>query len=626
MLKLPNIIFQIIKKLPPKIRYPISISCCVLLIAYSLLTGCANPIPPEGGPRDKTPPHLDSLRSTPNFQTHFKKQTIVLAFDEWVELKDVFNQVVISPPLERRPDIVRKKKTIQVSFGENEVFRDSATYVINFGESIRDLTEGNVAPVVFVFSTGDYIDSLSVEGKIVDAWTGKPSENVLFMLYENLADTVVRKERPFYFARTDKEGRFKVNNVKSGTFKAFALSDQNLNYRFDSDAELIGYPDSLILLKGLEKTKTDSLVLDTLWQDTLRQDSTILLADSLRQPTTPAPNLEIRIFFEEKQLFLRAKEVNRYGLAKLTFNREPYDARLTFDSLGQTVVFENIKDTIQLWYNLEADTAWNIYFQRDTLIDTILVKSGLRANFMNTARLVAKSKPGPPVRLAPGKPFAVSFSHPLTGFDLANIRLLEDTTRVVVQPRIRLDSMSRRDLMVDFNWKEGLSYELRLLPGSVTDMFGLSNTDSTSWKFIAGLEKDYGTLTLSVKNLKPDTAYVIRVLDKDIPLQTFKAMGVDSFHTSLPRLMPTTYTIEVIEDLDRNGRWTTGHYDLHRQPERVYRKTLEQLRANWELEAEVDAGLIGTYNFSNPAPATGNPARGPSGTGPPTIRPGERGN
>ena len=608
-------------------------SCGLLIAVYWLLAGCANPIAPEGGPRDTTPPKLDSLRSTVNFQTRFKKQTIVLAFDEWVELRDVFNQVVISPPLEKRPEIVRRKKTIQVIFDDNEVFRDSATYVINFGEAIRDLTEGNVAPAVFVFSTGDYIDSLSVEGNVVDAWTGKPIDNVLFMLYENMNDTVVRKERPFYFARTDKEGKFKVNNIKSGTFKAFALVDQNLNYRYDNDAEQIGFPDSVIVLSnrlttGPDSVRLDSLLPDTLQpdpvlQDTLSPDSTALAVDSLRKLAIQTPKVSLRIFLEEKPLFLRAKDATGYGVAKLVFNREPYDAHITFDSVGQTVFFENEKDTIRLWYNLEKDTSWNIYVKRDTITDTVLVKGGLRANFQNTAKLVAavSKQSGPP----PAQPFSVPFSQPLAGFDVANIRLLEDSVKTVVQPRVRLDSVEKRNLFLYYNWKEGVPYELQLLPGCVTDIFGLVNADSTNRKFVAGLEKDYGTLTLRVRNLKPDTAYVIRLLDKDTPVKSFVVSAVDSFLTTLLHTAPSTYTVEIIEDTDRNGRWTTGNYDLRRQPERVYRKTLEQLRANWELEAEVDANLMGTV--SAPAPAGTGPNRNPSGTAPPTnsvpgIRPG----
>ncbi len=571
------------------IKNPFHIAGLALFAFLGLLWGCANPILPEGGPVDRIPPKLDTLRSTPNFQTHFKKQTIVLAFDEWVELKDVFNQVVISPPLVNRPEIVRRKKTVQVIFDEKEELRDSATYVVNFGDAIRDLTESNPARIVFVFSTGDFIDSLSVEGSIADAWTGEPVENVLFMLYENLADSVVRKDRPFYFARTDKAGRFRVDNVKAGTFKAFALLDQNLNYRFDSDAEQIGFPDSMLLLRNRLPAAEEN----AMPSDSLSSDSLGIPAGLLPPLRPPAPKINLRIFLEEKPLFLRSKDASRYGMVKLAFNREPYDAGVSFDSIGQSVFLENDRDSIRIWYRSELDTSWNIYVQRDTFVDTVLVKSGLRTNFLKTTQLTAKAQaPGPPLRLPPGRPLSISFSHPLTGFNPEAILLLEDTLKTAVQAQMRIDSLNPRNLLIDFPWKGAVEYEAHLLPGGATDIFGLTSADSTVYKFVGADKKDFGALALRVRNLSPDTAYVIRLLEKENPLYTFQTVAADSFQTTLKNIAPITYTVEIIEDLDGNGRWTTGNYKLHRQPERVYRKVLEQLRANWEMEAEIDVGLL----------------------------------
>ena len=562
------------------------ISWKLLLLAAIIFSACANPIPPEGGPRDTTPPGLDSLNSTRNYQTRFVKQTIVLAFDEWVELRDAFTQIVISPPLEHRPQIVRKKKTIQVSFDEREVLRDSATYVINFGQAIRDLTEGNVAPIVFVFSTGDYIDSLSVPGTIADAYTGKAEENVLFMLYENLSDSVVYKDRPFYFARTDKEGRFNVTNVKGGSFKAFALFDQNLNYRFDSDVEKIAFLDSILLVQGSSPAPGDSLPAGP---------PALPLSDSaaaVAYPGTPA--LALRLFEEEKPLFLQTNETGTYGTIKLIFSREPYDAVVYFDSIGQEVYQEMDKDTIRLWYSAEPDTTdWKVYVRRDTFVDTVLVSAGLKASFPGTTTLeLAPAAPPGANRQAPGSPYALTFNHPLAALDSLRIKVFEDSSRLEVKPKLYLDTVERRRLLVDYPWKEGKSYEVSIAAGAVTDIFGLVNADSLGRSFTTSLAKDFGTLTLKVSNLDTGKAYLLRLLDKNGGLvQAFRPDGVNTFQQTLKFLMPGLYELEVIEDLDRNGRWTTGSYHLRRQPERVQRKALEELRANWEMESAIDAAF-----------------------------------
>ena len=577
--------------LSPLISFTLPLCC--------LLTSCAVQGTLTGGTKDETPPRLDTLHSTPNFQTHFQKQTIVLAFDEWVELKDVFTQVVISPPLAKRPTIERKKKTIQLEFDESEVLRDSATYVINFGQAIRDLSEGNPAPIVFVFSTGAYIDSLSVSGTVQDAFTGKPVENALFMLYENRADSVVRSERPFYFARTGKDGNFTVSNVKPGAFKAVALLDPNLNYHFDGESEQIAFLDSALVLKAPPPSVSDTTVADTLApiaptvQDTLVADTLAPLPrpGSTFSPTPAGPEMVLRLFAEEKKLFLVLKEAKAYGSVKLGFNREPYDAVITFDSVGQTIYREQVKDTILLWYQLPVDTAWQVYIRQDTSMDTVQVKRGLRAAFLQNNALIVEEIPNiPPTgKHHPAKSMAIRFRHPLAAFDVSKIRLSEDTAKVAVGPFVRIDSPDPRTLQLTYPWKEGTAYQAQLLPGSVTDIFGLTTSDTLSRSITTGVHKDFGTLTLHLTKLNPEMSYFVKILGAGDALPaSWRVRNKAVFKTTLVAINPGTYNLEVVEDLDGNGRWTTGSYDLHRQPERIFRSTLEEMRANWELDVAVE--------------------------------------
>ncbi|MEZ4985296.1 MAG: Ig-like domain-containing protein [Saprospiraceae bacterium] len=172
------------------------------VLLAGVLVGCANPMAPVGGPKDEQPPRIDSLRSTPDMQTNFRPQTIELTFDEWLKLDQPNQKVVISPPIQGY--VVRLKgKTVIVDLGDKDTLRANVTYVVQFGDAVKDLTEGNaVKDLRYVFSTGPYIDSLTLGGKVVDAYTGEPQSGVLVMLYDNLADSVFRKERPFYFSKT----------------------------------------------------------------------------------------------------------------------------------------------------------------------------------------------------------------------------------------------------------------------------------------------------------------------------------------------------------------------------------------------------------------------------------------
>jgi hypothetical protein len=215
------------------------------------LFACARQGAPTGGPEDVTPPKVDSSLSTPNFSTRFNQKKIVLSFDEWIVLADVGTQVVISPPLltKKVPDVTLKGKTITVVIPEQETLRPNTTYTINFGTSIKDYHKGNPAKDLrFVFSTGDFLDSLTVKGTIVDALSGEPIENISFFLYDKFEDSITIKEKPFYFAKTDKTGQFLIENVKKGTFKCVAVEDLDQNLRWTGALERVGFPDSLFVV------------------------------------------------------------------------------------------------------------------------------------------------------------------------------------------------------------------------------------------------------------------------------------------------------------------------------------------------------------------------------------------
>jgi hypothetical protein len=522
-----------------------------------LLWRCANIIPPEGGPRDETPPGIVAEKSTPNLQVQFKKQPIELTFDEWIVLKDVFNQVVISPPLEYKYELSLKRRTVRFEFDEREVLRPEATYTINFGDAIQDLTEGNPAENLrFVFSTGDFIDSLTVRGVIVDAFTNDPVEGALFMLYENTADTVVRTERPFYFARTKEDGTFLIENVKSGLFKGFALQDQNLNYKFDQALEPIGFADSLLVIN-----------------------------DSIQ------PSLAVKMFVEAQPQRLLDSDEENYGRVKLAFSNPPDEAlQITWQDIGQQIVTEYKPDTTKIWYAQEDEKGWKVFIEQDTILkDTIFVRGvSKRADFMSGASLQFEQKEKGTVGINPSLPIIATFNHPIERIDTSKISMLEDTLLKPVSFSMRLDTVGQRRLRFSYPWKEGLPYTLQLLPGALTDMYGLQN-DSLQQDYQIQFRKAFGNLSIVIDSLSADSTYLLELMDgqSEMPTDTFHIRNTTRFERQLKALKPATYTLRLTIDWNANGKWDTGSYDQRLQPEPVYRRDLEQLRANWDLEALV---------------------------------------
>jgi len=550
-----------------------------MIVFIVILQSCATVIAPQGGPEDETPPQLDSLQSTPNFQTNFTKQRIELKFDEWLKLNDVFTQVVISPPMDPSEyEVTLKGKTVRFDFKDEAVLRENATYTINFGESIQDLNRGNKTNnLKFVFATGDVIDSLEVKGVIRDAFTGEAVENALFMLYDNLEDSVVRTERPLYFARTNASGQFTITNVRADTFKGFALEDSDVNYLYNQPSERIGFLDSLVVVNDTNKL-----------------------------------NIKIKMFNEILPLKVKERIFLDYGKVSFLFNKNPKDLELTYSEIGQKVYQRIEGDSIQLWYDMDSIRNWNIFLKQDTFLnDTIRVRTKSKSKFFeenpfqivssrgaagrkNSKKNKKKDEDEPKLKTVlsskmvnPTLPFELNFNYPLENIDLSKIKLLEDTSKIEVNPIITIDSTDKRNLFFDFKWKEKINYQIDLLPGAITDFYGNQN-DTLEQPMLIQEKKEFGNLILLVDSLKKDTNYIVELLNPDGSiLNSFIFEQQTEAKEELKFLPVGEYSIRLIEDLNKNGKWDPGNYDLKKQPERVYFKKIEQLRANWDVEVNI---------------------------------------
>lgn len=530
------------------------------LLGWALLffSACATPSPPQGGPRDETPPQLIEAESTPNYQTNFEKQTIELTFDEWVVLEQVRQEVVISPPLEADPEIKLKRRTVQLIFPDTISLRENATYTINFGEAVKDLNEKNPADDLrFVFSTGPFIDSLTLSGQVVDAQTGAAVEEVLFMLYENTADSVVRTQWPFYFGKTDETGRFRIENIRAGTYKGFALEDKGIRKYIFEDGERLAFADELI---------------------PVRADTNV--------------DLTLQLFAEALPLRINDLDSSRYGLLRLTFNQKPEDVTISTEGLNQEPWLYYDRDSLLIWYDQSA--AWTLYIRQDTLMnDTIQVIPADRGAFSSSARLMA-SAANKIVNIVPGQTPRIRFNHPLTQWDTSRITLFIDTTRRAIRPDLAIDTSDRRQLLINHRWQEGRPYQLELLPGAVTDIFGLRTVDTLLIDYRLEPVKKYGNLQLTVDGLSDSLTYLIQLTDKELKT-VFRAAtvkGQTSYTTTWRALNPAVYTVRIITDWNENGHWDTGSYQQKRQPEPIYLRELERLRANWDLDASVRLGEV----------------------------------
>jgi uncharacterized protein (DUF2141 family) len=231
--KKPN---GLVKKNPILDRFLYVLAACVLVFSFSR---CANMARPTGGPKDTLPPNL--LKASPEeFSTGIAPKTIVFDFDEYVELKDVQQNLIVSPTIKGIPIVTRKLKQITVKI--KDTLDANTTYALQFGNAIVDLNEGNpFGNFTYVFSTGNSLDSLSLSGRVILAEDGRTDSTLLVMLHRNMDDSAVVKEKPRYYTRLNKEGYFNFQYLAPGRYKLYALKDESGQLRYNRKDQLFAH-------------------------------------------------------------------------------------------------------------------------------------------------------------------------------------------------------------------------------------------------------------------------------------------------------------------------------------------------------------------------------------------------
>ena len=526
-----------------------------------LLASCANPVAPNGGKKDTDPPKV--LSSDPkNKSVNFTGKKIVLDFNEFVALNNPNAQMVISPPLEQFPDIQLRGKSVVLTFKEK--LKENATYTINFGESIKDITENNpLKDYTFVFSTGPQLDSLQVKGMVLDAEKSQTVDDILVMLYKDLADSVVSKSKPYYFGHTDKSGRFSINNVKEGTYKIFALKDANFNLLYDLATEPVAYLDSPITVA----------------------------ADSISSKRTYRLHL-----FKAPQTKVFLKETDGKQRERIKYTYSQPIRSLVVRGLNDSVQFSGslfeynaTKDTITEWVEYSSANPRLRVVANDTVVDTIKLirgafgKDSLKAS--SKTIMVAKSATVQNLYA----PFLIEFNRPITKIDTSLIVLLADTASPKYVPITFafMDSVHRK-LGISARWTEDNWYRMLLPKGAFTDFYGRTN-DSTKYLFHTLTPDEYGTVMIGLQHMKPDVQYILTLTrDNGTDIATEYINNKDSLQLVYKHLEPGGYNIKIIIDRNKNGKWDTGEYPK-KQPEKVYfHPSTIMVKANWEIKQEID--------------------------------------
>jgi len=542
----------------------------VLLLVGITLSRCAQESTPQGGPKDEKAPEVK--RSTPaNKSTQFSTDKIKITFDEFIKPTG-FAQTLVSPPMDKRPVYTAEGRTLTIKL--KSPLRDSTTYTINFGDDLQDLNEGNKAlNFTYVFSTGSYIDSQQISGNVILAKDNSTTEDVVVSLYPKDSIDGILKSKPYYFAKTDKAGGFRIENIKAGKYWLYALKDQNYNYIYDQPNELIAFCDTLVSLD-----------------------------DSLPR------NVKLHLFNENRQKlkFSEAKSVGP-GQLQIIYNKPINNFKLDWKgySADDFAYIYPTNDTVIYWYSKYYTEKDSFYLTaNDTLTDTLRMElKSIRKDSLETKKgipfiivnqSVASRKDTTKTQNFAIqellKPLKITFSLPVIGInDSKRLQILQDSSTKEITARVTLDEKKKQSISIDFEKTENTTYNITIPDSMYKDIFGRWNNKQTQ-QITTNSKSSYGNIMLKLKTEHPERYYVVKMMNENTgeTVREFYFTGNGERKITVNDVLAGKYKFIVIEDENKNGEWDTGSFAKKKQPENIFTyKDVYELKGGWDMDIEV---------------------------------------
>lgn len=580
-----------------------------IIIAAAVMYSCANIGNPSGGPIDKTPPIFMRSNPTPN-AVNVKDRKIEIFFDEIVTLKDPSTKIIVSPAQTEMPRMSALGRKVTVELVDSLL--PNTTYTIDFSNSIQDNNEGNaIDNFAFAFSTGSVIDSMRVSGYVIDSRTLEPMQSVVVGLQSNLADSAFHKEKLQRVALTNDRGQFTIRNVSPGSYHIFALKDLDRDYKFGNPTEDIAFLDSIIVPSIGSREAADTVYND------LNEIDTIMRA------TRPAyfPNdILLSMFNEDRKSQYLANNLRvdstrislTFAAASDTLPSLSIVGRNDVPDQWYTLERSQTNDTLTYWIRpphlvsadtlmvattyLRTDTASNLSWGTDTLKFTFQRQKAKKKKkneetdsleqirFMELHPLAnGTQEVYAPLLLQTGTPIE---RYSREAFHLQR-KLQNDTIFYPAEIKsiaLRDSTLNRRDLMLKVDWEPGAAYTLAVDSLAMTDIYGLQ-TKPLKVDFNVRKMEEYGNIVFNITAVR-DSA-IVELLDgtEKIVLRA----PVKNHRAELLNLLPGKYYARLFIDRNGNGKYDTGNYDMHLQPEEtVYYPGAINLKKNWDVEQTWD--------------------------------------
>lgn len=534
----------------------------VFLFMSLLLFSCARVGSPVGGDKDTLPPQVvGSNIDTSRVNVPRDIRELRIDFDEYITLKDINRQLIISPPLRKMTKIIPSglaNKYLLIKW--DDTLQANTTYNFNFGNAIQDNNEGNPLRYYnFAFSTGEKIDDLYISGELKDLMAEEPSvsaeKDLVVGLYA-AKDSMDYRQKPYYITKADPDGYFELNYLSPGTYRILAFEDGNSNSVYDAGKENVAFLKEPVVL-----------------------DKNISGLNLTLYPSRKA--LKYVEMKEEPGGILMTFEGNTQTVNVLSLNEKLQDYKVTHKPKS---------DSVHIWFDAQKQdvgisASENLRFSYDDGFKKDSVSLFYRYNTRN--ELTLSNNKGN--LLAPGDGFTISSNYIIDSIQPEKWTLVSDS---LSQPfTARISANNRFEVNIQSEFKEGKKYSLTV-PRETLSSFYVSVPKSYRFDFEADKTENYGSLVLTLENMPENTFWLQLLTDNNkIAYSSTGKTAVFTFNA----LNPGSYKVRILVDNNENGIWDSADLLADEFAEDVFilNKTIEirplwEIRETWDLKAAED--------------------------------------
>lgn len=542
----------------------------LLFVICFLVHSCARVGSPVGGPKDTLAPRfLSSNIDTTRINVKRDIHELRLDFDEYITLKDINKNLIISPPIKNIKRILPSNianKFVLIQW--TDTLQANTTYNFNFGNSIVDNNETNILRYFnFAFSTGDKLDDLYISGEVKDALeikkkTGNNENKLVVGLYQ-VKDTMNYKQKPYYITKVDDDGYYELNYLSPGKYKIIAFDDENGNSVYDPGKEKIGFNKEVI---DFEKSIS---------------------------------GLNLKVYPSKKPLkYSEMKEVS--GGILMTFEGHPEEVKVQSvnnDKLKDIKVTHRPKsDSVRIWFdavkdNIGQETTEKLQFSYDIGSKQDTVSVFYKYNKKNAMDIVSDNGGG---SLAPKSDFKIASAYVVDKIDPSKWVLKSDSL-TTQEFTAAISNTNPYQIIVKSDFVSGKKYQLTI-PKETVSSFYTKNTQSKRFDFEYDKVEQFGSLEFTLQNA-PTSSYWIQLLDSSekILYEKYTKGNIIKFDI----LKPEEYIVRILVDNNENKYWDEADFSNETFAEDAYVfykkavvRPLWETRENWDLKD--------TRTFDNP--------------------------